>query len=193
MKALIICLLLVSCAQPQPKPQAPKPVKLPVAVKTCKVEGERYHQVFKDLICALRESKQNEGLKSIVLAQWILESGRGNSSLARNHFNFGGLKWRKEMSQMASPIVYNAHDGVTKYVKFPSVDIFIEGYWHFINRYPYKGWEKYKEDGEGFLRHIVKSGYCPDAGYVQKVLSLHKEAKELLSHEQSLPTMQARN
>lgn len=35
------------------------------------------------------------GLKVASLAQWILESARGTSPLATNHFNFGGI-WSSE-------------------------------------------------------------------------------------------------
>ena len=33
-------------------------------------------------------------LKAVTLAQWMLESARGNSQLATRHYNFAGLKWR---------------------------------------------------------------------------------------------------
>ena len=134
MKYLIL-LVLIGCAKPEVKPE-PKPIPTPPVVveKKCVVESDKYSPVFKELICALRDSEKNPNLKSIVLAQWILETGRGKSSLARNHYNFGGLKWRKEMAVMARPVSYEAHDGKTEYVKFSSAENFIEGYWHFINR-----------------------------------------------------------
>eukprot|EP00898_Chlorokybus_atmophyticus_P001810 jgi/Chlat1/262/Chrsp1S03051 len=43
-------------------------------------------------------------LKAVTLAQWLLESGRGNSRLSAHHCNYGGLKWRQEMAGLAIPI-----------------------------------------------------------------------------------------
>ena len=141
----------------------------------------RYSTQFVELIEALQKSDQNPELKEIVLAQWILESARGKSSLAKLHYNFGGLKWRDEMKVYAMPVLYGAHDGETRYCKFKSASSFVRGYWHFINRYPYKGWRKFESNPEEFLRFIVLSGYCPDNGYVDNVLNLRGEARLLLS------------
>lgn len=184
---MLICIMaMVSCSTPKQEAPKPKPdtVKTPERKRNpCKpISGTKYAPGFKQLICDLKLSNQNISLKTIVLAQWMLESGRGNSSLAKKHFNFGGLKWRKEMKPYARPVNYGAHDGKTQYNKFPDQKTFIEGYWHFIDRYPYKGWDKYKENPEQYLRFIVKSGYCPDKGYIDTVLSLHKEAKQLLEN-----------
>jgi hypothetical protein len=37
-------------------------------------------------------------LKAVTLAQWLLESGRATSKLAKDHYNFGGLRcgWRTD-------------------------------------------------------------------------------------------------
>ena len=58
----------------------------------------------KDLAALFKKLKANvhpedfDDLQNASLAQWILESGWGKSPLARDHFNFGGLKWRPEMA-----------------------------------------------------------------------------------------------
>ncbi|NEJ47645.1 glucosaminidase domain-containing protein, partial [Rhizobium leguminosarum] len=80
-------------------------------------------------------------LRGIALAQWLLESGRATSDLSTQHYNFGGLKWRKEMAGFATRIQYEAHDGVDFYCKFATIENFITGYWVFLNRSPYSGWE----------------------------------------------------
>jgi len=41
-------------------------------------------------------------LKAVTLAMMMLESGRGKSDLATRHWNFAGLKYRKEMSPHAA-------------------------------------------------------------------------------------------
>ncbi len=120
-------------------------------------------------------------LKIATLAQWILESGRGTSVLSREHLNFGGLKFRARMSGHADPVDYRGSDGeLTTYCKFPSVDAFIKGYWHFIDSGPYDGWNDYAKDGAGYIRHITKQGYAPGPDYPTKVLALFEEAGTLL-------------
>ncbi|MEN0040331.1 MAG: glucosaminidase domain-containing protein [Pseudomonadota bacterium] len=123
-------------------------------------------------------------LKAVTLAQWILESARGTSDLAIKHFNFGGLKFRAEMVGYAEPVDYEAHDGLDTYCGFASVDQFITGYWRFISRSVYSGWEDYSEDPAGYIRFLKSKGYAGDPDYVSKVLSLLDEAEDLLGMEE---------
>lgn len=118
-------------------------------------------------------------LRDVTLAQWLLESGRATSELATQHYNFGGLKWRTEMTPYATSVTYEAHDGIDQYCKFATIESFIDGYWAFINRQPYSGWEKHISSGEDFINFIGPI-YCPNQGYVDKVLALLPEAKKLL-------------
>jgi hypothetical protein len=119
-------------------------------------------------------------LKSITLAQWILESGWGKSNLAIQHHNFAGMKWRKEMSAFAREVIYLAHDGQSSYCHFESLSQFIDGYWRFLDRTPYKGWEQHTQNGRSFITFIGKI-WAEDPRYVNKVISLEREAKEMLS------------
>ena len=177
MKYLSILFLLLSCSNEEIKPEPirePAPVVVENKCKT--LQAPRYSKQFSELVCALKASAQNVELKSIVLAQWILESGRGTSRLASKFYNFGGLKWREEMRPYASPISYEAWDGRTDYIEFSSPEKFIQGYWHFINRYPYKGWNKFKKDPHGYIKFINHAGYTPPRDYYKKVIGLEKEA-----------------
>ena len=126
-----------------------------------------------------RDDIQYPHLKAVTLAQWLIESGRGTSDLARLHYNFGGLKWRPEMRLFATPITYVAHDGVDKYCKFATLENFIDGYWAFIGRAPYSGWESHVSTGEDYIRFIGKV-YTPKLGYANDVLALVPEAQSLL-------------
>jgi N-acetylmuramoyl-L-alanine amidase len=119
-------------------------------------------------------------LRAVTLAQWMLESGRATSALAKLHFNFGGLKWRPEMAGIATRITFEAHDGVDRYCKFATIENFIEGYWAFINRAPYSGWEAHTASGEDYIRFIGPI-YTPSSTYVGKVLNLVPEAEGLLA------------
>ena len=125
-------------------------------------------------------------LKEVSLAQWMLESGRATSALAQEHYNFGGLKWRPEMAPHATKISYEAHDGVDFYCKFPTVESFINGYWAFINRAPYSGWEEHAESAEDYIKFIGPI-YTPTPGYADKVLQLVPEAKALLESAGTTP------
>ena len=118
-------------------------------------------------------------LKPVTLAQWIVESGYGRSALARDHLNFGGMKWRSEMTGFAAPVVYNAHDGEDKYCKFSSIGEFIRGYWRFIDRSPYAGWRNHSVSGEAFISFIGPI-YATSHLYADTVLQLLPVAQGLL-------------
>jgi N-acetyl-anhydromuramyl-L-alanine amidase AmpD len=140
--------------------------------------------VWQDLISIYRGySAKPEQLKKASLAQWILESGRGTSELARNYLNFAGLKYRDRMAGYATPVTYTGADKVTTtYCKFGSISEFIDGYWNFITSpgAPYKDWQKYENDAQGYLEYIAKAGYCPLPGYVEQVSRAIPEAVTLL-------------
>jgi murein DD-endopeptidase MepM/ murein hydrolase activator NlpD len=119
-------------------------------------------------------------LKGITVAQWLLESGRGNSRLASEHLNFGGLKWRTGMEAFAMPVEYQASDGLDKYCKFENLEKFIKGYWHFLGRSPYEGWRNNVGSAEEFIGFIGPI-YAGDSHYISKVLNVYTEAKQLLA------------
>ncbi len=107
-------------------------------------------------------SKQNiehKNLLPIQLVQAILESGRGNSHLFRNYGNPYGIKYRKEMSDVATPKEIEVSDGKDVYCWFKSEAIAVDAYWIFLNREIYKGWELKSTNRLAFLRHIVNCGY----------------------------------
>ena len=119
-------------------------------------------------------------LRIVTLAQWILESGRGTSVLAREHANFGGLKWRDEMKGFATPVTHGAHDGFDSYCSFENPRAFVRGYWRFVARPVYSGWEEFASDPKGYIEFLKSRGYAADSSYVEKVLTLMSEAAELL-------------
>jgi len=140
------------------------------------------HDLLEDLVDIYRKTNiKYNNLKAVTLAQWMLESGRAKSPLAQNHFNFAGLKWRSEMEGFATKVSYPAHDGTNDYCKFESIEAFIKGYWNFIGRSVYDGWETHADSADGYIQFIVDAGYCPNNGYVENVLGLLEEAKEDLN------------
>lgn len=161
--------MIFSCCKKKPTIQSKQPTETEYDSLL-----EELSQTYKKL------SIEAPRLRAITLAQWLLESGRATSNLSTLHYNFAGLKWRDEMTGFASVVSYEAHDGRTDYCKFDSVEKFVRGYWTFIDRDPYEGWRKYSKDPHGFMEHLVRSGYCPDNGYINQVFSLEKEAENLL-------------
>ncbi|NJL42432.1 MAG: N-acetylmuramoyl-L-alanine amidase [Pseudanabaena sp. SU_2_4] len=84
------------------------------------------------------------------------------------------------MRDFATPVDYQAHDGLDKYCKFTNLENFVKGYWRFIERDPYKGWRDNIHPAEDFIRFIGPI-YAGDSNYVSKVLNLLPEAKQLLA------------
>ncbi len=121
-----------------------------------------------------------ENLRAVTLAMMLLESGRAQSDLAREHYNFGGLKYRPEMNGFASSVRYRASDGVDDYCKFDSIEDFLAGFWYFLDRSPYEGWRQYAHDPRRFIE-FVGPIYCPfNPDYADHVMRLLPEAQALL-------------
>jgi hypothetical protein len=124
-------------------------------------------------------------LKAITLAQWMLESGRGSSFLAKEHNNFGGMMWRDEMFTWnigLNAVEYTSpSDNIkTFYVSCGTQLGWIKCYWRFIDRAPYIGWRNKVRTGYSYLAFIKECGYAADPNYVDKVLALLPEANEIL-------------
>ncbi|MHC2289858.1 N-acetylmuramoyl-L-alanine amidase [Bradyrhizobium barranii] len=135
------------------------------------------------LVAAYRTNETiSNDLKVASLAQWIQESGRGTSRLARSYNNFGGLKYRARMQGYCTPVDYTGTDGEgTTYCNFSSPSAFIEGYWHFVaSGDAYSGWERYNNNAAAYIRFIAPN-YSADPNYVTSVLRLFDEATSLLN------------
>lgn len=138
--------------------------------------------LFKQLAQAYRRAAIDyPQLKAVTLAQWALESGWGTSDLAVKHYNFGGLKYRPEMAAYAGKVLYKGED----YCKFASLEKFLQGYWAFLRRSPYAGWEQRTASAAVFINFIGPI-YCPgDSDYGSHILSLLPDAEELLQDEEA--------
>ncbi|MEO0686712.1 MAG: N-acetylmuramoyl-L-alanine amidase, partial [Cyanobacteria bacterium J06649_11] len=129
-----------------------------------------------------------------------MESGRGKSKLFKLHGNPFGMKYRPGMSQIASPIEYEASDETDTYCKFATLSDAVKGYWTFIDRPIYFGWRYNSATPEDFIRFITFKGYFGGPfdntqadrerkeEYINKVLRLIPEAEELLKKAQPSPT-----
>lgn len=141
------------------------------------------NQLLKRLVAVYKgEGIRHPQLRAVTLAQWMLESGRAKSRLAREFYNFGGIKWRPEMAAYATKVKYKASDGEAYYCKFATLESFINGYWAFLNRSPYSGWESHTATAKDFIEFIGPI-YTPTAKYAAKVLNLLPEAEALLAEQ----------
>lgn len=158
-----------------------------------KLPHEEVTQDWDGLVKAYKSYDKADHFKIASLAQWILESGRGESRLAKEALNFGGLKWRDEMRSIATPLTIKvpSEPVPVAFCMFKSVEDFIRGYWVFIGRSPYKGWSNCKDAFE-FLEHIFEAGYAADPRYLEKVKSLVPEAASLLGLEVEEPDRPSR-
>ena len=66
------------------------------------------------------------------------------------------MKWRSYMSDVATKVWYEAHDGGEFYCKFATLVDFIAGYWLRLDRNEaYKGWRGKVASPEGFFNFIA--------------------------------------
>jgi hypothetical protein len=119
---------------------------------------------FQDLVKAVANTPiQFPNLKAVMLAQSIMESGREETLLARLHNNHHGLKYRPEMDGFATAIEYytdSEPSGHDIFCEFASKEDEVKGYWHFMSRSPYEGWEAHTATARDYLNFIAPT-YCP--------------------------------
>ena len=115
-----------------------------------------------------------------MVAQWILESDRGNSKLAREQNNFAGMKWRKELIGIGEPKIIQvpSEPHPVEFASFKSPQDFVRGFYAFLDRAPYEGWRNQQTSDE-YIRHIGKV-WATDPSYIQKVVSLFPEARKII-------------
>jgi hypothetical protein len=153
--------------------------------------------IFKDVDATAKRSvdlttinpAHYDHLKEITLAQWLLESARATSKLAKEHKNFAGLKWRSEMTPFATAKdiqVPSEPPPPIEFCFFADIDKFLRGYWKFLTRSPYKGLEDNTKTPENFIGFIQSKGFAADISYVTKVLRLLPEAHDLLAKAQGI-------
>ena len=126
----------------------------------------------------------------MTLAQWALESSWGTSGLAQEHFNFGGMKGIAEISHLsdiATVVQYQAHDGWDRYLRFSSLQNFITGYWRFLERSPYRGWKEHAGRDRDFISFIARKWAPSDAQYTTKILDIADRIRRTLAQATAEP------
>jgi hypothetical protein len=92
------------------------------------------------------------------------------------------MKYRDAIKKFAKKIKYKAHDGEDFYCSFADLDDFIDGYWAFLDRSPYKGWRDRADDAEAFIE-FVGPIWAQDKSYSEKVLNLLARAEDALGSD----------
>lgn len=123
---------------------------------------------------AEKELSTIDHLKPAIVAQWILECGRGSTRLFQNHWNPAGMKWRSEMEGYATKIYYETDSeptGGADFCKFANAKAAVEGYFKFLSRAPYAGWRDHTSTAKDWLGFIGKT-WCPP-GYTNQWIEEH--------------------
>lgn len=118
---------------------------------------------------------------SPIIAQAILESGWGKSSLASKYHNYFGLKcggaWKGKSVNMATQEEYTV--GVMTDIRdnfrvFDSMEDGVKGYFDVINYSRYANLKGVK-DPEEYCRRIKADGYATSSKYVDSLLRVIRE------------------
>lgn len=117
--------------------------------------------------------------KVVALAQAFLESARGTSKLYTDHNNPWGIKFRKRIANLATPVNYAASDGAGTYAAFASDEAAIAGYAQFVDTGPYP--EPSDGSEEAYINSLVAGGYASDPLYKDKLMDLLPEARAMLA------------
>jgi N-acetylmuramoyl-L-alanine amidase len=154
---------------------------------------EEFTEVLKACDC-----KEYNNVKVVMLAQAIIETGYGKSSLFLEQKNAFGMKYREFLSKYATKYKYYTDseperledDGsgkMARYDYFCSFGEFIETilcYCHKIrNQEEYKECNKYLDKPEEFLKELAKK-WAADEQYYIKVKGKLSEAYKLLEDEE---------
>lgn len=144
------------------------------------VAASTYTTAFRDLVKTfLQHGSEYPQINAACIAQFILETGRGQSELAKVHKNYAGMKWRNELSSVAKKVRVHAPSETAYFCSFETLGKFVEGYRIFLDRSPYEGWEQHTADPEEFINFIAPI-WATDPSYGEKLKDLLAEADTLI-------------
>lgn len=131
--------------------------------------AENYIERFKDI--AIREMNSNGIPASITLAQGILESGNGNSSLAREANNHFGIKCTSEWK--GKTILKDDDQKDDCFRVYTSADESFRDHSEFLKRKRYAAlFELNKNDYQGWALGLKEAGYATNPRYAELLISL---------------------
>jgi LysM repeat protein len=135
-----------------------------------KLTRSKYFEKYKDM--AIREMKRSGVPASITLAQGALESGDGNSTLARVANNHFGIKCHEDWSGKR---IYQDDDAKNEcFRKYPSVEDSYRDHSDYLrakSRYAFL-FELDKTDYKGWARGLKKAGYATSPTYTERLVEI---------------------
>ncbi len=141
---------------------------MPLALVAQKITVEEYIEMYKDI--AMREMKEHKIPASITLAQGILESGAGNSALAREAKNHFGIKCHKGWEGKTYTMDDDEKDECFRHYK--SAEESFRDHSEFLT-----GRSRYADlfkldimDYEGWAKGLKAAGYATNPKYAQLLI-----------------------
>ena len=133
-----------------------------------RADCEAFIQRYADV--AMEQQKLYGIPSSVTLAQMALESGWGQSTLARHGNNFFGVKCSKQWLAAGKPYsLHNDDKPNEKFCNYASVYESVEHHSQVLMGDRYKRCRMYPEtDYHNWLVHIKKAGYATSKDYVRK-------------------------
>jgi flagellum-specific peptidoglycan hydrolase FlgJ len=129
-----------------------------------------YVEKYKDI--AIKEMKRTGIPASITLAQAILESGSGESNLAKSANNHFGIKCKTEWT---GPKTYQNDDAKNECFRvYPTADSSFRDHSNFLKNRPYYAslFELDPVDDSAWAYGLKKAGYATERDYPQKLLKI---------------------
>lgn len=141
---------------------------LPLAMTAQKITVEQYIETYKDI--AMREMREHKIPASITLAQGILESGAGNSALAREAKNHFGIKCHKGWEGKTYIMDDDEKDECFRKYK-NAEDSFVDHSLFLTTRSRYAGlFELDIMDYRGWAKGLKAAGYATNPKYAQLLI-----------------------
>lgn len=154
---------------------------LPLSLMAQKITVEQYIEKYKDI--AMKEMRDHKIPASITLAQGILESGAGNSALAREANNHFGIKCHKEWKGKSYTMDDDEKDECFRKYKNPE-ESFKDHSEFLTSRSRYASlFELDIMDYEAWARGLKAAGYATNPKYAQLLID-RIEQYELYKYDQ---------
>ena len=178
---------------------------VPLSLAAQKITVEEYIETYKDI--AIKEMKDHKIPASITLAQGIIESGAGNSALAREAKNHFGIKCHKGWSGKTYTMDDDAKDECFR--KYKRAEDSYRDHSEFLTSRPrYAGlFELDIMDYEGWAKGLKAAGYATSPTYATALINrinlnklylydrlamgyiTEKELKRLMGEESVVPAV----
>ena len=142
---------------------------------TKKLTYEQYINKYKDL--AIKEMKRTGIPASITMAQALLESGAGNSTLARKSNNHFGIKCHSDWK--GKKVYYDDDRRHECFRKYKTVyDSYIDHSNFLVGKNRYAGLFRLKPtDYKGWAHGLKKAGYATDPRYAHRLIKIIEDYK----------------